>query len=79
MKDSMRSRLEQLSHRLIELDAMLSEPEAVNDMDNFRKLSRERAEIDPVVQLFNEYEGAEADLSAAQEMMKDPELKEMGE
>ncbi len=79
MKDSMRSRLEQLSHRLIELDAMLSEPEAVNDMDNFRKLSRERAEIDPVVQLFNEYEDAEADLSAAQEMMKDPELKEMGE
>lgn len=79
MKDSMRSRLEQLSHRLIELDAMLSEPEAVNDMDIFRKLSRERAEIDPVVQLFNEYEGAEADLSAAQEMMKDPELKEMGE
>lgn len=79
MKDSMRSRLEQLSHRLVELDAMLSEPEVVNDMDNFRKLSRERAEIDPVVQLFNEYEGAEADLSAAQEMMKDPELKEMGE
>jgi peptide chain release factor 1 len=79
MKDSMRSRLEQLSHRLLEVDAMLSEPETVNDMDNFRKLSRERSEIDPVVQLFNEYESAEADMSAAQEMMKDPELKEMGE
>ena len=79
MKDSMRSRLEQLSHRLIEVDAILSEPETVNDMDNFRKLSRERSEIDPVVQLFAEYEGAEADMSAAQEMMKDPELKEMGE
>lgn len=79
MKDSMRSRLEQLSHRLIEVDAILSEPETVNDMDNFRKLSRERSEIDPVVQLFSEYESAEADMSAAQEMMKDPELKEMGE
>ncbi len=79
MKDSMRSRLEQLSHRLIEVDAILSEPETVNDMDNFRKLSRERSEIDPVVQLFAEYEGAEADMSAAQDMMKDPELKEMGE
>lgn len=79
MKDSMRSRLEQLSHRLIEVDAILSEPETVNDMDNFRKLSRERSEIDPVVQLFSDYEGAEADMSAAQDMMKDPELKEMGE
>ncbi|NLA50997.1 MAG: peptide chain release factor 1 [Alcaligenaceae bacterium] len=79
MKDSMRSRLEQLSHRLIEVDAILSEPETVNDMDNFRKLSRERSEIDPVVQLFAEYESAEADMSAAQDMMKDPELKEMGE
>ena len=79
MKDSMRSRLEQLSHRLIEVDAILSEPETVNDMDNFRKLSRERSEIDPVVQLFSEYESAEADMSAAQEMMRDPELKEMGE
>ncbi|MDO5667030.1 MAG: peptide chain release factor 1 [Alcaligenaceae bacterium] len=79
MKDSMRSRLEQLSHRLVEVDAILSEPETVNDMDNFRKLSRERSEIDPVVQLFNEYERAEADMSAAQEMMRDPELKEMGE
>lgn len=79
MKDSMRSRLEQLSHRLIEVDAILSEPETVNDMDNFRKLSRERSEIDPVVQLFHEYKSAEADMSAAQEMMKDPELKEMGE
>lgn len=79
MKDSMRSRLEQLSHRLIEVDAILSEPETVNDMDNFRKLSRERSEIDPVVQLFSDYESAEADMSAAQDMMKDPELKEMGE
>ena len=74
MKDSMRSRLEQLAHRLVEVDAMLSEPDAVNDMDNFTKLSRERAEIDPVVQLFNDYVAAEEDMSAAQEMMKDPEL-----
>lgn len=79
MKDSMRSRLEKLSHRLLEVDAMLSEPETVNDMDNFRKLSRERSEISPIVELFNDYESTEGDLEAAQEMMRDPELKEMGE
>ena len=75
----MRDRLEQLSHRLIEVDAMLAEPEIASDMDNFRKLSRERAELDPVVTAFNAYVATEGDLEAAQEMMRDPELKEMGE
>lgn len=79
MKDTMRGRLEQLAHRLIEVDAMLSEPEIVTDMDNFRKLSRERAELEPVVEVFNTYVATEGDLSAAQEMMRDPEMKEMGE
>lgn len=79
MKDTMRDRLERLAHRLIEVDAMLSEPEVVNDMDNFRKLSRERAELEPVVDVFNAYVATEGDLEAAQEMMRDPEMKEMGE
>lgn len=79
MKDTMRGRLEQLAHRLIEVDAMLSEPEIATDMDNFRKLSRERAELEPVVEVFNTYVATEGDLSAAQDMMRDPEMKEMGE
>ncbi|ASY40335.1 peptide chain release factor 1 [Taylorella equigenitalis] len=79
MKDSMRSRLEQLSQRLIEVDALLAEPDVADDMDRFRKLFRERSEIDPVVELFKEFEAAEGDLNIAVEMMSDPDLKEMGE
>ena len=75
----MRDRLEQLSHRLIEVDAMLSEPEIATDMDNFRKLSRERAELEPVVEAFKSYVATEGDLEVAQEMMRDPDMKEMGE
>lgn len=75
----MRSRLEQISHRLIEVDALLAEPDTANDMDRFRKLSRERAEIDPVVMLFRSYEAAEADMQAAMDMSSDPELREMAE
>lgn len=75
----MRSRLEQLSQRLIEVDALLAEPDVADDMDRFRKLSRERSEIDPVVELFKEFEAAEGDLNTAVEMMSDPDLKEMGE
>jgi len=79
MKSSMRSRLEQISQRLIEVDALLAEPEIASDMDRFRKLSRERSEIDPVVSLFRSYESTEADLQAAMEMSSDPELRDMAE
>ncbi|MGG4605734.1 peptide chain release factor 1 [Paenalcaligenes sp. Me131] len=79
MKDSMRTRLEQLAHRLIEVDALLSEPETASDMDSFRKLSRERSELEPVVEAFNRYVATEGDLETAQEMMRDPEMREMGE
>ncbi|ANN79764.1 peptide chain release factor 1 [Bordetella flabilis] len=79
MKSSMRDRLDQLSRRLIEVDAMLAEPEAATDMDRFRKLSRERAELEPVVSAFAAYRATEDDLATAQEMLSDPEMKAMAE
>ena len=75
----MRTRLEQLARRLIEIDAMLAEPEIAADMDKFRKMSRERAELEPVVTAFNQYVGTENTIRDAQEMMSDPELKDMAE
>lgn len=75
----MRKRLEQLSHRLIEVDAMLAEPETASDMDRFRKFSRERAELEPVVEAFAAFTRTEDDLAAAQDMLSDPEMKAMAE
>jgi len=79
MKDSMRNRLEQLAHRLIEVDALLAEPEIASDMDRFRKISRERSELEPVVTAFNTYQATEADIQAAQEMLSDPDMRDMAE
>lgn len=79
MKSSMRSRLEQLSHRLAEIDAMLAEPEIATDIDRFRQLSRERSEIDPVVGVFHQYTEAEQAMREAQELMSDPEMKALAE
>jgi peptide chain release factor 1 len=75
----MRGRLEQLAHRLIEVDALLAEPDSASDMDRFRKLSRERADIEPVVEAFKNFQRTEADLAAAQEMLGDPEMRDMAE
>ena len=66
MKESMRSKLKQIARRLEEIDAMLASPDVTNDMNRFRDLSRERAEI-------KEYESTEADMEAAREMLEDPE------
>lgn len=79
MKTSVRERLEQLSHRLVEIDALLAQPETAADMSVFRKLSQERAEIDPVVQAFNSYTQAESDMQDARELMSDPEMKELAQ
>jgi peptide chain release factor 1 len=77
MKPSMRSRLEQLSRRLEEIDALLSQPEITGNRDQFKKLSRERAELDPVVGAFVQLENAETAIEDARAMMVDPEMKAM--
>jgi len=79
IKTSMRNRLEQFAHRLIEIDALLAEPDSAGDMDRFRKLSRERAELEPVVAVFEAYAATEADMRSAQELLGDPEMREMAE
>ncbi len=48
-------------------------------MDQYRRLTREHAELTPVVELFNEYRAAEADLATAAEMLADPEMKAFAE
>jgi len=75
MKSSLRNKLESLARRLTELDANLSSEDVVRDMDRYRSLTRERAEIEPVVARYKEYALAEADVVTANEMARDPQMK----
>jgi len=79
MKESIAGRLASLESRLKEIDARLSDPAVVEDIDDFRKLSQERAEIFPVVEAFVAYRNAAQDLDAAQEMARDPAMREFAE
>jgi peptide chain release factor 1 len=76
MKTSIRDKLVHLTERRAEIDALLGAEDATRDMDNYRKLNREHAEIGPVVELFAAYGKAEADLASAREMLADPEMKD---
>ncbi|MFA4968022.1 MAG: peptide chain release factor 1 [Sulfuritalea sp.] len=77
MKKSILEKLERLSERLAEIDGLLGGEHAARDMDSYRKLTRERADITPVVELFHAYRSASADFSGAAEMLADPEMKEL--
>ena len=79
MKQSIRDKLESLVGRLDELDRILASGEATRDMDQYRKMTREHAELGPVVALYQQWQQTEADLASAQEMMADPEMKDLAE
>ncbi len=75
MKPSLRAKLDSLAKRLEELNQLLSAEKATRDMDEFRKLSREHAELTTVVGLYGRYQQAERDAAAAREMASDPSMK----
>ena len=79
MKPSIVNKLAQLADRLEEVGALLASEEATRDMDNYRKLTREHAELEPVVALYHEFRKTESDLAGAQEMLADPDMKELAE
>jgi peptide chain release factor 1 len=79
VKPSIRSKLETLSDRLEEINALLADPDIIGNQNQFRDLSREYAQISPVVACFAKYREALEDIGAAESMLKDsdPEIREM--
>ncbi|MEN9658128.1 MAG: hypothetical protein RL571_1593 [Pseudomonadota bacterium] len=79
MKPSIAAKLAQLADRLEEVDALLATEEATRDMNSYRKLTKERAELEPVVALYHRFTQIEADMAGAAEMLSDPDMKDMAE
>ena len=79
MKPSMLFKLDQLANRLVELDELLMSEGATANMDSYRKMSRERAELAPLVDVYRQYQGALEDTAAAQELLSDPDMKEFAQ
>ncbi len=79
MKPSIASKLAQLAERLDEVTRLLSSEDSTRDMELFRKLSRERNEIEPVVDLYKAHQSCEADIATAQEMAAEPDMREFAD
>ena len=79
MKDSIRSKLEQIQDRFEEITGLLSDPEVQNDQNRFRSLSQEYAQLEPVSQCYRRYLDTEEEIRSAREMLTDPEMAELAE
>jgi peptide chain release factor 1 len=77
MKPFLRQQLERYPVRLQELDFFLQQPDVVSDMERFRALTREHAEVSEVASLFEQFRQRESALTQAQEMLQDAEMAEM--
>jgi len=77
MTPTLRDQFERLALRLAELDATLSDPRVASDIQRWRALSREQAEVRGIVDRFRRYQQRERDAEAAREMLADPDMTEM--
>jgi peptide chain release factor 1 len=79
MTPTLRRKLEALAERREELERLLADPTVIGDAKQFRKLSREFAQLEPVVNALAAETQAKHDLAAAEAMRSDPELRELAE
>jgi peptide chain release factor 1 len=79
MKTSMQSKLDQLTTRLAELNDLLSREDVTSNLDQYRKLTREHAELGPVVEHYALWRQASNDAATAQELMTDAGMRDFAE
>ena len=77
MKESILHKLENLSERYAEIAALLGEPDVISNQEQFRKLSIEYSQLEAVAQGFRDYQQTAADMATAEELLADPEMREM--
>jgi len=75
----LRAKLSNIADRHDELGSMLCDLEITQDKTRFLALSREHAEIAPLAAALKEYEQVEANLRSAEELLTDPDMRDMAE
>ncbi len=81
MNPAIQTRLDGLVHRFEEITALLGDATVIGDQNRFRNLSKEYAEIQPLMAVYEKYRRAQDELEAARAMRADPDsaMREMAE
>ena len=71
IKDSIRSKLDTLNQRYDALEHELSQPEVINDQNEFKKLSQEHASLNELIAAWRAYISVEHDIEQTKELAQD--------
>jgi peptide chain release factor 1 len=72
-------KIEELERRFQELEALLADPAVIANQVEFRKLSREHAELRDLVEAYRRYRKVLTEIEENRELLADPDMKEMAE
>ena len=73
----MLDKLEAVANRFEEICARSEQPDFYNDPRKAAATLKERNELEPIVEAFHAYRQAEKDMKEAEELMADPEMREL--
>jgi peptide chain release factor 1 len=73
----MLNKLRAVESRYEELCAKSEQPDFYADPQKAAKLLREKNDLEPIVECYRDYQNAQRDMEDAQELMADPEMKEL--
>ena len=73
----MLEKLRAVANRFEELCARSEQPDFYSDPKKAAAILRERNDLEPIVEAYEAYRRAEQDMADAQELMSDPEMKEL--
>ena len=72
-------KLEAVEKRYEELTKLIADPEVIANQAEWQKLMKEHASIEDVVLKFREYKKVKQEMKEAEELLADPEMKELAE
>ena len=81
MKASILAKLDSLSERYEEVGALMSDPDIIGDQNKFRELSKEYAELEPVVNCYLSFQEVVSNIDEAKALAKDsdPDMRAMAQ
>lgn len=74
---NMKDKLETLAARYDEIQVRLSQPETLSDMDTWRRLMKEHADMEELMTAYGRYKTVLENAEQAKEMLEDPDLRDM--
>jgi peptide chain release factor 1 len=70
-------KIEELERRFQELESLLADPAVIGNQTEFRRFSREHADLSALVDAYRRYRKVLAEISDNRELLSDPDMKEM--